>query len=447
MKKPLLFAAMACCLSAAAQITPSPFWTNQNSNFSIPSAGARYLHAVNANVVWAMGYDGTAPNRNYNGFTRTINGGSSYTSGFVYPDTNTYHPSSIEGIDANTAWVTAYQKPGNKGAIHTTTNGGLNWTNMTAVGMYTNSASFANITCFFTPSVGITMGDPIGGEFEIWRTTDGGATWTKIPGASIANPLGGEYGLTDVYTKFGTTDCWFGTNLGRVYHSSDAGLTWTAASIGSTPYINEVAFRDAMNGILLTSTGSAYNTTNGGATWTQISPLDPNMGLNSVCAIPGTTWYASCGAGTGNTVISYSFDDGVTWNSWGGTNVQYLEIDFVSNTDGYAGGFSDPSNPAVDGMFRYNGVPLGIKNGGAPLANFDLFPNPSSGVVTIGLAASKEGAVIHVLDVTGKVVYSENVKNMSFERHTINLEHLAKGIYSVNVIRPTGSEVKKIVIQ
>jgi photosystem II stability/assembly factor-like uncharacterized protein len=449
MKKPLLSLAMAFSLGAMAQVVPSSFWTNQNSNFSIASAGVRYMDVVDANVVWGIGYDGTKASANWNEFTRTINGGSSYTSGFMYPDTLTYHPSSIEAISADTAWVTAYlNSSGNKGAIHQTTNGGATWNNMTAVGMYTNNASFADFTCFFTPSVGVTVGDPVGGEFEIWRTTNAGQTWTKIPGASIANPSSsGEYALTDVYFKLGTTDCWFGTNLGRVLHSSDAGLTWTAGSIGATPYVNDIAFRDNMNGLLITSASTLYQTTNGGASWTQISPIDPNMGLNGICNIPGTTWYASCGAGTGNNVISYSFDDGISWNSWGGSNVQYLEIEFVSNVDGYAGGFSDPFNATIDGMFRFNGMPLGIKNSGAPLSETDVYPNPSSGSITLGLPASKEGASIIVVDAMGKTVYSENVKNMSFERHTINLDHLAKGIYSVNVIRPTGTQMKKIVIQ
>lgn len=448
MKKSLLFvAAVAFSLNASAQ-TPSPFWPSQNSNFPNPSTGIRYMSVPSASVVWAIGYDGTAPNANSNLFTRTTNGGTSYTSGLVYADTNTYHPSSIEAIDANTAWVTAYlNTTQNKGAIHKTTNGGSTWANVTPVNMYTASAAFANITTFLTPSVGITMGDPVGGDFEIHRTTDGGTTWTKIAGTSIANPIGGEYGLTDVYTKFGANDIWFGTNVGRVYHSNDAGLTWTVAATGSTAYINKLAFRDAMNGIVFTSAGTAYRTSNGGVSWTQITPLDPNMGLNSICAIPGTNLYASCGAGTGNTVISWSNDDGTTWNSWGGSSIQYLEIEFFNNSTGYAGGFSDPTNPAVDGMFKYSGTPLGVANSFVPVSEANVFPNPSSGIINIKLAPSKEGAAIVVIDALGKTVYSQNVKNMTFENHSINLEGLAKGIYSVNVIRPTGTEIKKITIQ
>ncbi|MBP7808464.1 MAG: T9SS type A sorting domain-containing protein [Bacteroidia bacterium] len=448
MKKSLLIIAIAVLsLGTKAQVTPSPFWTNQNSNFSITSAGIRYMHVVNPNVVWAVGYNGTVATANFNEFTRTINGGANYVSGPIYSSTVTYFPASIEALNADTAWVTAYLTAGNMGAIHQTTNGGVTWTNMTPVGMYTNSASFANITTFFTPLVGITMGDPVGGDFEIHRTTNGGMTWTKVPGANIPAPLGGEYGLTDVYTRFGANDVWFGTNLGRVYHSNDQGQTWTVGSIGATPYVNDIAFRDAMNGIVMTNSNTAYTTSNGGSTWTQIPSIDPNMGLNSICAIPGTSWYASCGAGTGNNVISYSTDDGATWNSWGGMNVQYLHIEFVDNTTGYAGGFSDFTTVGLDGMFKYNGAVLGINSNSTPLANNDVYPNPSSGLVTINLAPSKHGAIITVIDAMGKTVYTENVKNGSFEKYSLNLEGFAKGIYSVNISRPTGVETKKIIIQ
>jgi len=450
MKKTLLFGALtALSMGAFAQITPSPFWTNQNSNFPNVSVGIRYMDVVSPSAVWCVGYDGTAPNRNTNEFQRTTNSGTTYTAGLIYPDTITYHPSSIEGIDANTAWVVSYlNTTGNKGAIHTTTNGGVTWTNKTPVNMFTSNTSFGNITCFFTPSVGIVMGDPVAGEYEIHRTTDGGNTWTAIAGSVIPNPSGsGEFGLTDVFTKYGTSDVWFGTNLGRVYHSSDAGLTWSVASIGATPYVNDIAFRDAMNGILLTNAGTAYRTNNGGASWTQITPIDPNMGKNSISAIPGTNLFASCGAGTGNNVISYSSDDGATWTSWGGANVQYLEIEFFNNMDGYAGGFSDPMNAGVDGMFKYSGVALGVNNAFIPYATLEMYPNPSTGLVTLDLAPSKAGATINVIDVTGKIVHSENVKNGSFEKYTLNLSDLAKGIYSINVIRPTGTETSKVIIQ
>ncbi len=452
MKKTLLIiAAAVLTIGANAQVVPSPFWTNQSAGYANVSTGTQWFSVVNANVVWALGYDGTSPTSNFNEFTRTTNGGTTYTAGLVYPDTMTYHPSSIEGIDANTCWVTSYLNTTlNKGAIHRTTNGGVTWTNMTPANMYTNTTSWGDFTCFLTPTVGITLGDPVLGEFEIHRTMNGGATWTMVPGASIPNPQGGEYGITDLFTKFGTNDIWYGTNLGRVFHSSNQGVTWSVSTVISGSYITKLAFRDAMNGIVYTNstTNPAYRTTNGGVSWTAINPIDPNMGKNDICAIPGTNIYASAGAGMGNNVISYSTDDGSTWTSWGGSNVQYLCIEFANNSVGYAGGFTDALTPGVDGLFKYSGVPLGVSNvSGTPLASLEMYPNPTSGMVTIDLAPTKEGGTLTVIDAMGKVVYSENIRNVGFEKHSLNLEGLAKGIYSVNVVRAGRTETKKIVIQ
>ncbi len=451
MKKSLLFIAISfLSIGANAQIVPSPFWTNQSANYPNVSTGTQWFDAIDANNVWALGYNGTLPNANFNDYTRTNNGGTTYTAGLVYPDTLTYHPSSIEGIDPTTAWVTSYLNTTlNKGAIHTTTNGGVTWTNMTAVNMYTNNTSWADFTAFCTATVGITLGDPVSGEFEIHRTTNGGATWSAVAGTAIPNPLGGEYGITDLYTKFGANDIWFGTNLGRIYHSSNQGQSWTVASVIGGSYITKIAFRSALNGIAYTNNAGspAFTSTNGGISWTAITPIDPNMGKNAICVIPGTNMYASCGAGVGNNVISYSTDDGLTWNNWGGANVQYLEIEFVSNSVGFAGGFSDPGTPGLDGMFKYSGVPLGVSTVGIPYSSLEMYPNPSTGIVTIDLQPTKEGGSLFVIDAMGKTVYSENIRNVSFEKHNLNLENLAKGIYSVNIVRAGRTESKKIVIQ
>src|SRR4051812_15398032 len=107
MKKQLLSVLTAITLSTAVAQTPSTSWPNQqNAAFTNTSVGIRYLDAVDQNVVWATGYDGSAGNttRSYNWFTRTINGGSTYTSGVVFQstltpligDTSVFAISSIE---------------------------------------------------------------------------------------------------------------------------------------------------------------------------------------------------------------------------------------------------------------------------------------------------------------------------------------------------------------
>ncbi|MCC6370593.1 MAG: T9SS type A sorting domain-containing protein [Bacteroidia bacterium] len=407
MKKQLLSIFAALSVGTVMAQTASTSWSiSQNAAFTNTSVGIRFLDAVDNNVVWVMGYDGFAPRRNYNWVSRTINGGTTWTAGTVYQSTTTpaigdtanYVPANLEGIDGNTAWVCAFQKGPlpytstnqGGGVLYRTTNGGTTWSNMTGTGMFTNTtSSFANFVTFLTPSVGITVGDPVGGSYEIWRTTNGGLSWSAIPAASIPAPGSGEYAIVNLYAKYGTSNIWFGTQQGRIFYTTNSGLTWNVSNCGaSTSTVTEIAFNSASDGLAYVVNASAtfelWSTTNGGATWSMISPTPANIGLNDVCGVPGTNLFVSCGAGNTNTIISYSSDNGVTWTDYGSTGIQYLTVDFANNTSGWSGSFSDNTNPAIGGIWKYTGS--AITSTALPTSAFAIAPNlcltgPSASVV------------------------------------------------------------------
>jgi photosystem II stability/assembly factor-like uncharacterized protein len=367
MKKQLLSILATFSIASAIAQTPSPSWTiTQNPSFTVPIAGTRYIDAVDQNVVWLSGFDGNFPGRNYNWYSRTVNGGTSYNSGSIFPDTNTYVLANMEGIDANTAWVAAFRKVGqNQGGIFRTTNGGTTWTNMSAPGMFTNTASFANFVTFLTPSVGIANGDPTGLPlvYELWTTADGGTSWTKVPAANIPAPLAGEYAITNLYCKDGSSHVWFGTNRGRVFRTSDAGQTWSASAIQTgvvTNTVLDVSFAGPLNGLALVVNGTTadlYNSIDGGVTWNNVGTpgtLPLNFGANEISSIPGTTYFASVSNNGGTGFLSYSVDNGVTWTDWGGTGLTYLTIDFVNSNLGWTGGFQGLNG--ASGIWKYNGV-------------------------------------------------------------------------------------------
>jgi photosystem II stability/assembly factor-like uncharacterized protein len=446
MKKQFLSIFAALSITTILAQTPSSSWTiSQNAAFTNTSVGIRYMDAVDANVMWVTGYDGSTPSRNYNWFSRTINGGLTYTSGVIFPssltpaigDTTSYSISNLEALDANTAWVCAFQRSApysltntGGGVIYKTTNGGVSWSNIAAAGMFTNVASsFANFVSFLTPSVAIANGDPVNGEYELWRTIDGGITWTAVPGANIPNPLSAsEFAIVNLYAKFGASNLWFGTNQGRIYRTTDAGVTWNVSAVAaSNATITEIAFSDANNGVAYAASGTGgntfqmYNTTNGGITWSLITPLSPNVGRNDICAIPGTNFYASVGAGATNNIISYSKNNGLTWTDWGSTGIQYLTIDFVDDQTGWAGSFSDVANPALGGIWKYNGVtfnskftlPVNICNPGSTVTVSPT--NSSSGLapltfswssVPTGLVFSSNTASVPVITFSANGNYS-----------------------------------------
>lgn len=466
MKKTLLTVAGAMTVFGiiAQAPTPSPFWNIfQSPMWPVVSGGVRYMDVVNQNVIWCTGYDGFAPRLAYNFFARTTDGGNTWNNGNVFADTNTYIISNIEGINDTIAWVSAYMKASqDRGVLYYTTNGGLTWQQGSDNTMFqTANESFANVVCFLTPTLGIAMGDPItsnGGKHEIYRTTDGGATWTLVPGSNIPAPLTGEYGLTNVYTKVDgdANHMWFGTNKRRIFYTKNAGVTWSVSTLTGAPtnmYVNDIAFTDTLNGLALGSVVSGttvtyylFKTTDGGATWTQITPLDPNLGRNDLCAIPGTTWFASAGAGTGNMVISYSFDHGTTWNSWGGSNVQYLTIDFADNQNGWAGGFEDQVQ-TDGGVYKYSGTPLGFNVVASIPKNLNVYPNPSRGEINIKLPVAKKGMNLQIINAVGEVVHQENIVNVyPAADYKINL-NIPAGIYVIKMNADNEVFISKVSIE
>ncbi|MBX3164985.1 MAG: T9SS type A sorting domain-containing protein [Bacteroidetes bacterium] len=357
MKKQLLsvFAALTVTASVFAQ-TPSPSWaTSQQAAFPNPTLGIKFLDAVDQNVVWVISGDyavsgGQYPTQYY---SRTTNGGNTFVSG-VIPGVggNPWEVANLEAVDANTAWIACYnQISGGNGAIFKTSNGGTTWVNMTAAGMYTNNTqSFLNLVTFLTPSIGLTVGDPInmGGqdEYEIWRTVDGGNTWALVPGANIPNPLmTGEYNIVDLFAKHGNSNIWFGTNAGRIYRSNDAGLTWAVSAVAaSNTTLTEIAFSSALDGVCYVWNGTTYemyNTTNGGVTWSLINPTPANTGLSEIVAVPGTNYYVSAGFNSNTTnsndMISYSNNNGSSWTDWGTTGITYVKVDMASASAGWVG--------------------------------------------------------------------------------------------------------------
>ncbi len=376
MKKRLLSGFLALTTYAVVAQTTSSSWNiNQNAMFATTnaSAGVKFMDAVDANVVWVIGFDPFSPSANYNWYSRSTNGGTSFSGGNIFNDTSTYIIANMEGIDANTAWVTSFERSGPNGgsgggAIHRTTNGGSTWVNMNATGMFTASTSFANWVTFLTPSVGIANGDPVNGEYEMWRTTNGGLNWTQIPGSNIPDPAAGEFAIVNLYAKVGTNNLWFGTNSNVIYRSTDAGLTYSASMVGgfaaSGSTITEIAFSSPLKGVCYMVNGGLelWNTIDGGINWTQVTPLPANLGQADVTAVPGTGILVSYGLVIGtNEIISYSTDNGLTWTDWGSVGIGYTTGDFVDGTTGWAGGYLMSASSApfnATNVWKYSAAPL-----------------------------------------------------------------------------------------
>ncbi len=460
MKKQLLslFAVVAATVVTAQ--SPSPSWTTlQNAGFTVTSAGHRFLDAVDNNVVWLSGYDGQNAGLNYNWFSTTSNGGTSYTSGNIFSDTNSYSLGNMEGIDNLTAWVSAYSRSGaytpanpGGGGVFRTVNGGATWTNMTGPGMFTNTAtSFCNWVTFLNSTTGVVHGDPVNGEFEIWRTTNGGTSWTQVSGANIPNPSGtGEFGIVNLYCKQGTTNIWFGTNAGRVFRSFDAGQTWSVSTVASTGTITELAFTSATDGIVLAANSASagnvqcYRTNDGGVTWTLTHNVSAaqaaaaNLGRNDICDIPGTGYIAS--VDNQNGTLSYSKNNGVTWTNWGSTGIGYVCIDFANSYRGWVGSFSDGTNPAIGGIFKFNGLDFN--------SNFTLVSNICRTTGNVTVSPTNNSGGVAPLTYSWSASPANSVQFSSTSATVPVITFSANGTYTIalTVTNPDGSNTSTQII-
>ena len=121
-------------------------------------------------------------------------------------------------------------------------------------------------------------------ENAILRTTDGGSTWYNLSPQGVT-----EFGYGTASTFLNATQAWVmvadasdPAGSGLLYRTEDGGLTWTVYPVpfGS----GKMAFADEANGWMMSALGAGagsmaiaiYRSEDGGATWKQVYSNDPN---------------------------------------------------------------------------------------------------------------------------------------------------------------------------
>ena len=443
MKKLLL-----CFSLIALTSTINAQWTSQATGFSAASRGLTEIKIVDANTVWGIAYDGSGLGLDIQEFTVTTNGGDSWNPGIIDVGNTTLQITNISPVSGTTAWVGAFDSTNGLGGVFKTSDGGTTWEQQNFSAYTTPGVSWFNVVHFFDANVGLTMGDPIGsglGEFEIYKTTDGGANWTAISAAALPNPLSGEYGYNGGYVAAGGT-FWFTTNKGRVYRTTDQGVTWTVAQapitdFGGTAQNGRIYFSDANNGYLqknvvagAVTTRTYATTTNGGATWSTPVPFTGTRFILNY--IPGTTtMVATSQAAPVGTSISTN--NGATWTDIEPTGIEQRGASaFLNLTTGWCAGFS--TDPLTDGVFKLTGT-LETQNF-ENATKFKVYPNPASSIVTIS-AANVDSYKLSVTDITGKVVMTKSLNGIE---NTLDISSLSTGAYFFELSSDNIKDVVKI---
>lgn len=293
---------------------------------------------VDESVVWVSGHEGT--------WARTLDGGATWTAGSV-PGGDSLQFRDVHAHSADLAWLLS-AGPGPLSRIYRTTDGGASWTLQ-----FTNDVPTAFYDClsFWDDRRGLAYSDQVDGRIMLLETSNGGETWSLVPRERLPASLPGEGGFaasgTCLITRAGG-QAWIATGNGpraRVLHSTDYGQTWTVTDApvagGRAAGLATITFRDDRNGAALGGPIGApdQHTDNVAIT----SDGGRSWQLAGRTTYSGAVYGASYVPGFGSTIVAVSpkgadlsRDDGRTWSRV--DSLAYWGIGFAPGGTGWLTG-------------------------------------------------------------------------------------------------------------
>jgi len=320
--------------------TPSTSTTTQSA------APFSQIRMVNTVVGWAL---------TKNAIVRTMDGGQTWTN--VTPVSTPLHTASRgDFIDEQNAWVVTTQgdSTGTVYVLHTT-DGGQSWTTSTFSdpdALVGDPPHFLNAQDGFVALVNqntVGMGHSMD---DIFATTNGGQTWTKVldsmnSAAVGVNEQGMETGIS--FTNPGVGYLTAGTYAAKIYlyRTTDSGESWTAENLAvpagspSTQYQTTPPILSGNDGVLPVlgdQTIDLYHTTDNGLTWTSTDEL--HFAASQVNAADMQHFWAS----NSNGVIYATSNGGTSWDEVAQTGQNIGGMSFINVSDGW---LISPTSPLL----------------------------------------------------------------------------------------------------
>ncbi|MCF2490273.1 oxidoreductase [Dyadobacter sp. CY347] len=187
----------------------------------------RAVHAVSPTTCWIGGSGGT--------ILKTVNGGKKWlTSKVAGADSLDFRDIHAFNKDVAVA-MSAGEAQKDKAKIYRTEDGGLTWS---LVYQTTQNGVFLDGIDFWDKNKGICLGDPIDGKLFILTTEDGGKSWQELPVekrpvAELGEACFAASGTSILVT--GKDKVYIGTGgskMARVFRSADYGHSW---EVSATP--------------------------------------------------------------------------------------------------------------------------------------------------------------------------------------------------------------------
>jgi len=319
---------------------------------------------------------------------------------------------SISVVDQNTAWIAG--GPSGTPVIYRTTDGGTTWTQLATGGlaleMYCVWA--ASATTGYVGNGGAAGG--AGGNAKFYVTLNGGTSWTLI------DSTGGSAGFFNSIV-FSKTDPSVGiaqsdppAGAGQTYYLSkttDGGITWTRTS---PPGISGAA--SAQNSIFVIAENfygfglnaappRVYMTSNGGTSW-YIGPLGLAGDFVSGVAFKDDKLTGIAVTSTSLPNIARTTNGGVTWTAANtGTGLSgSSSVKWITGTNVcYLSGTAAMAK-STDAGITWNTMTVPPGTSGLTHMEFARI-----GTLVLGYAVTNTGSVLGLVDIVSGVVDSVNV--------------------------------------
>lgn len=177
-------------------------------------------------------------------------------------------------------------------------------------------------------------------DYDIFKTIDGGETWTLCTIEKILNIFHGKFASYDAQHVVLTGPCYAYCNI--AFMSSDGGITWSS-SFTPIDWGNEAVCYTSEIDILSAGVGGSIARSHNGTSWLREDVREISGDLINLEIVDNSTAFAACilfGGGTPDQRLYKTNDKGLNWSELE-LPINYqatILIDFIDSLKGFACG-------------------------------------------------------------------------------------------------------------
>jgi len=341
--------------------------------------------------------------------------------------------------------------------IYMSTDSGNSWTEKSSL------PSGAQFAYFLDPEIGFAGGNISG----LRRTNNGGSTWSIVwiyPGENVSYSEQNDIDFINDSVGFACGRAWKSGvgGFGNIIKTVDRGMTWSIAFESSTAYqVTHPINIQILNNLFVIAIDDNFDlirTENFGETWSVVSFVEPDPGtwygmtatsmyslnLDTILVSAETTvWLVKSGCDSKRKILRTT-NGGQNWI------VQFLEVvdfqdcgtplmndlTFINDTVGIAIGnnlIMRSTNLGGDVHIPDSIIFKGIENHSLTQSGIKIFPNPTSGNLTVEIN-NGEYSELDVYTLSGKKIKTLQLNKIN----TIDLTTYPAGLY---ILRFSGKKI------